>query len=76
MELKQGTRVMWNPNENPNFYEGLENITGTICGVGISDQPILGYGYILELDDEFKNKLSDYPYSHVLAWRVHLKIIS
>lgn len=64
--LKQGTRVEYTPQSDI-------KITGEICGIASNDQPIIGIGYIIKIDDG--QKIFDYPYTHMKAWSVHLKVI-
>ena len=71
-ELKQGTRVEYTP------YPGTDNdltLVGTICGQANTGAAIMGIGYIIELDEESKKLIPDYPYSHLMGYQVHLKEI-
>lgn len=71
-DLKQGTKVEYNPY--PNTDKPLI-LTGTICGLANTGAAIIGKGYIIELDDESQKLIPDYPYSHLMGYEVHLKLI-
>jgi len=68
MEFEQGDRVVYRPTFD------IE-ITGTICGIGNTGAAIIGVGYIIEIDNESKGRISDYLYSHLLGFEIHLKKI-
>lgn len=66
--MEQGTKVEWNPMVG-------WMATGKVCGIASNGVPIAGLSYIIELDDEYKGKMPSYPYSHAVAFEVHLKKI-
>jgi len=68
----QGTKVEYNPY--PKSDKSII-LTGKICGIANTDAAIIGKGYIIELDEECKNIIPDYPYSHLMGWQIHLKKI-
>ena len=71
-DLKQGTRVEYNPY--PKSDKAII-LTGKICGQANTGAAIIGKGYIIELDDECRNLIPDYPYSHLVGFEIHLKEI-
>jgi len=70
--FKQGTRVEYNPY--PKSDKDLI-LTGKICGVANTGAALIGKGYIIELDEESKQRIPDYPYSHLVAFELFLKDI-
>lgn len=70
--LKQGTRVEYNPYPKSDKSVIL---TGTICGLVNTGAPVIGKGYIIELDAVSRNLIPDYPYSHLMGFEVHLREI-
>jgi hypothetical protein len=69
-DLKQGTRVEYNPY--PKSDKSIV-LTGTICGLANTGAAIIGKGYIIELDIESRNLIPDYQYSHLIGYEVFLK---
>ena len=65
-DLLQGTKVEYNPTHDI-------ILTGKICGLANTGAAILCKGYIIELDEESKKLIPDYPYSHLVGFRCHLK---
>jgi hypothetical protein len=69
-DLKQGTRVEYNPY--PNSDKNII-LTGKICGLANTGAAIIGKGYIIELDEQSKKIIPEYPYSHLIGFEVFLK---
>jgi hypothetical protein len=66
MNLKQGTRVEYN-------VQTLKG-KGTVVGVSVVEQPIVGQCYIIEPDESIRNEV--YDYTHFVAWEFQLKVIN
>jgi len=60
--FKQGERVKWTG------LTGIPAGSGRVCGVAITEQLILGRGYIIEFD----TPIPSYRYTHGLVFEVHL----
>lgn len=71
-DLIEGTRVEYNPY--PKSDKSII-LTGRICGMANTGAAIIGIGYIIELDEESRKLIPDYKYSHLMGYRVHLKVI-
>jgi len=67
-DLKQGTRVEYKPTFDI-------TLTGIICGLANTGAALIGRGYIIELDDESKQRIPDYSYTHLIGFEIHLKEI-
>lgn len=48
--------------------------TGKVVGVASSEQAIIGKSYIIEPDEPIFSDV--YPYSHIVVFAIHLKLIS
>jgi hypothetical protein len=70
-DLEQGTRVEYNPY--PKSEKSII-MTGKICGLANTGSAVIGKGYIIELDEESK-KMIQYPYSHLVGYEIHLKVL-
>ena len=64
--LEQGTRVEFD-------IQTLQG-KGTVVGLAITNQLIIGNAYIIEPDESIKSEV--YNYSHFVAWGHQLKTIS
>jgi hypothetical protein len=65
--LKEGTRVRISV-----YVEGVEHrATGRIRGVSHTYEPVIGLGYIIELD----TAMSNWGYSCVVAFSCNLEVI-
>lgn len=65
-DLKQGQRISFN-------IDSLKG-TGKVVGVATIGNVIIGKSYIIEPDQSIANSM--YPYSHFVAFEVHLTKIS
>ena len=65
-KLAQGTKIK--------FDNGVIKGTGKVVGLATSEQPVIGYSYIIEPDDSISNEV--YPYSHFVCFGIHLEKIT
>lgn len=56
-----GTKVLFN-------MDGRE-LVGTICGLSHTPQPVIGQGYIVQLEDTLYN----YDYTHIVVFDAMIK---
>ena len=61
-----GTRLGWFPG-----VPGLDGLVVTVVGISNTGMAVLGVSYIVELPLE----LPTYPYTHCVAFEIHLKEI-
>lgn len=65
-KFKQGDRVCWLNTS------GIEEGTGTVIGVAVAEQPIIGCSYIVKLDNPQALVKHGYDYEAICIFENHL----